>query len=134
MKKIAVPSDDGVTIAAHFGRSACFVVFDTEDGRVTGKEARANSAGGAHHGECHGGAHEHGHEHGHGHNHETMGQTLRDCDAILCLGMGWRAAEALKAFGVEPLMVRTELPAQEAVEAYLAGTLPVGESFCRCHH
>ena len=131
MKKIAVPSDDGVFIAAHFGRSASFLVFETEDGRVVRKEIRANVQGGGQPGECHA-ADEH--EHAQGHNHATMGEVLQDCEAILCLGMGWRAAEALKAFGIEPLMVETGLPAQEAVEAYLAGSLPTGTGFCRCHH
>jgi predicted Fe-Mo cluster-binding NifX family protein len=131
MKKVAVPSDDGIFIAAHFGRSASFLVFETEDGQVVRKEVRANVQGGGNPGECHG-AEEH--DHAHGHNHATMGETLEDCEAILCLGMGFRAAEALKAFGIEPLMVETQLPAQEAVEAYLAGSLPTGKGFCRCHH
>ena len=130
MKKIAVPSDDGIFIAAHFGRSASFVVFEIENGRIARKEVRANGAG-AQHGECDGsGAHhaDHGRDH-----HATMGETLRDCDAILCGGMGRRAAEALKAFGVEPLIVETELPAEQAVEDYLSGALPASAEFCRCH-
>ena len=131
MKKIAVPSDDGIFIAAHFGRSASFLVFETEDGQVVRKEVRSNAQGGGQPGECHGAGEP---EHAHGHNHATMGETLEDCEAILCLGMGHRAAEALKAFGIEPLMVETQLPAQEAVEAYLAGSLPTGTGFCRCHH
>ena len=131
MKKIAVPSDDGTFIAAHFGRSASFLVFETDDGRVVRKEVRANGQAGAQHGECHASGSD---SHAQGHNHATMGEALQDCEAILCLGMGWRAAEALKSFGIEPLMVQTELPAQEAVEAYLAGSLPTGEGFCRCHH
>ena len=108
-----------------------FLVFEVEDGRVVRGESRANSQGGAAHGECHGSG---GEGHSHGHDHATMGAVLQDCEAILCRGMGWRAAEALRAFGVEPRMVQTELPAREAVEAYLSGSLPTGEGFCRCHH
>ena len=131
MKKIAVPSDDGTFIAAHFGRSASFLVFEVEDGKIVGNEVRTNVQGGAQHVECQGAGAD---GHAHGHNHATMGEALQDCEAILCLGMGWRAAEALKAFGIDPLMVQTELPAVEAVEAYLAGSLPTGTGFCRCHH
>lgn len=131
MKRIAVPSDDGTFIAAHFGRSAAFLVFETEDNRIVRKEARTNGQGGIPHGECHGPGAD---GQSSGHNHATMGEVLQDCEAILCLGMGWRAAEALKSFGVEPLIVQTELPAQEAVEAYLAGSLPTGGGFCRCQH
>jgi len=133
MKRIAVPSDDGTYIAPHFGRSASFIVFEIEDGKITRKEVRTNNQGGAQHGECHG-ADSHDHSHGHGHNHTTMGEILQDCETILCLGMGWRAAEALKTFGIEPLMIQTDLPAQQAVEAYLAGTLPTSTGFCCCHH
>ncbi len=137
MKKIAVPSDDGVSIAGHFGRCASFIVFETDESKVMGKEVRANGQGGGHHGECHGAeghGHDHGHSHGHGHNHASMAEVLQDCEAILCRGMGWRAAEALQATGIQPLMVQTDLPAQEAVEAYLAGALATGDGFCRCHH
>ena len=131
MKKIAVPSDDGTLIAAHFGRCAFFLVFETEDGRAVRKEVRANGQGGGEPGQCHGAE---GHDHAHGHNHATMADTLYDCEAILCGGMGWRAADALKACGIEPLMVQTNLPAQEAVEAWLAGSLATGKGFCQCHH
>ncbi len=131
MKKIAVPSDDGMFIAAHFGRCASFLVFEVEDGKIAGHEVRTNSQGGAQHGECHGSDSE---THAHGHNHATMGEALQDCQTILCLGMGRGAADALRSFGIEPLMVQTDLPAVEAVEAYLAGTLPTGTGFCRCHH
>jgi predicted Fe-Mo cluster-binding NifX family protein len=107
------------------------MVFEVQDGRIARREVRANGAGAVQHGECQGSGSD---GQSHGHNHANMGETLKDCEAILCLGMGWRAAEALKSFGIEPLMVQTELPAQEAVEAYLAGSLPTGEGFCRCHH
>ena len=36
--KIAVASADGTTLSPHFGRSTCFIVFDTNDGKVIGKE------------------------------------------------------------------------------------------------
>jgi len=131
MRKIAVPSDDGAVIAAHFGRSASFIVFEIEGGRIVRKELRANNPGPLQHDECHGSG---PHGHAHGHNHAGMGETLKDCEAILCRGMGGRAAEALEAFGIEPLMVRTDLSAQDAVEAYLAGSLLTSTQFCRCQH
>lgn len=133
MKKIAVPSDDGIGIAEHFGRCAAFLIFAIEEGKISSQESRANGGGGARHGECQSaGAHAHGPAHGH--HHAVMGQILKDCEAVLCKGMGWRAAEALKAQGITPLMVQTGLPAQAAVEAFLAGQLAAGESYCSCHH
>ena len=129
MQKIAVPSEDGVFIADHFGRCASFVVFETDEGRILRTETRPNGVTAFAQGECRGGE-----EQGHGHSHAGIVEALHDCSVILCRGMGWRAAEAIKANGIEPFMVESELPAREAVEAYLAGSLRTGASFCRCHH
>ena len=38
--KIAVASEDGVGISHHFGRSRCFLIFETEDKRITGQSSR----------------------------------------------------------------------------------------------
>jgi len=131
MKRIAVPSDDGVSIAGHFGRSACFIVFDVEDGRVFKTEVRPNSQTAFARGECSGSEH---HEHGQGHSHAGILGLLHDCGFVLCRGMGWRAAEDLKRNGIEPLLVDGISSAQETVEAYLAGKLSVCSTpFCRCH-
>jgi len=40
--KIAVPTNDGATLSQHFGRSAAFLMFEVEDGRITSQELRAN--------------------------------------------------------------------------------------------
>ncbi|HOT50938.1 MAG TPA: NifB/NifX family molybdenum-iron cluster-binding protein, partial [Candidatus Hydrogenedentes bacterium] len=83
MKKIAVPSDDGIFIAAHFGRSASFLIFEIEEGRIAREEVRVNGQGGDPPGECHGSG---PHGHSHGRHHATMGEALQDCEAILCRG------------------------------------------------
>jgi predicted Fe-Mo cluster-binding NifX family protein len=38
--RIAVPTDDGVTLSAHFGLSAAFLVFELENGQFTKRETR----------------------------------------------------------------------------------------------
>ena len=44
--KIAVASD-GAAIAPHFGRCACFLVFQVEDGQIVGRETRPKHLYGA---------------------------------------------------------------------------------------
>ncbi len=127
--RIAVPTDDGVTLSAHFGRSAAFLIFELENGQITKRETRPN---GAHHakgkGECqHGG--------GEGHSHAGFVTALAGCDVVLCGGMGRRAADALKAGGISPVPVSASGSAEELVAAYAAGSLITSaDSFCRCSH
>lgn len=127
--KIAIASDDGVSLSSHFGRSRCFLVFDIESGKVRGPEVRANRATAFAKGECNG-QEAQGHTH---HSHGDLVEALRDCGVVLCGGMGWRAAEELQAQGIQPLVVKFPGPAAEAVAAYLAGTLNSAVPFCRCH-
>jgi len=90
--KIAIASLDGTTISPHFGRSQCFIIFDVQDEKVTGKEVRQNTFTAHAQGNCQG-----EHEHDHQHSHSAIVEALRDCDAVLCYGMGWRAAQDLAA-------------------------------------
>ena len=127
--KIAVPTNDGTTISDHFGRSAAFLVFEIESGKITASTTRPNNA-------CH--SHEAGHGHGDAHanephSHGAIVATLADCEVVLCRGMGQRASDALAARGTTPVFVKETGPAQLIVEAYAAGTLgPVALSPCHC--
>jgi predicted Fe-Mo cluster-binding NifX family protein len=128
--KIAVASTDGVSLSPHFGRSTCFIVFAARDGKVIGREVRDNTHTAFARGECSGEHHEHGEEH----SHAGVVNALRDCKAVLCGGMGFRAAEELKADGVQAVVVEGEATPEEAVAAYLAGKLRSAGNFCRCQH
>ena len=79
--RIAVVTDDGVTVSAHFGRARFYRVVTVVDGRVVGDALREKAghhtfATGGHHAHGHEhepghhehGHHEHGHEHEHGHH------------------------------------------------------------------
>ncbi len=129
--RIAVPTNDGTTIADHFGRSAAFLVFEIEDGQIRGRELRANTAQHTHEaGSCGHAAGEEGK-----HNHAGILAALEGCQTVLCGGMGWRAAEALKAAGVTPVTTVAAGPVDDAVAAYLKGELAAGSGeFCRCGH
>ena len=128
MKKIAVASEDGQNISHHFGRSRCFLVFEVEDKQILGQSVRDNTFTAHARGECQPGT-EHHHHHGHG----AIVQALADCEAVLCYGMGWRAAEELKQNGIQAFILPTEMPPEAAVNAYLTGNLGPAGSFCRCH-
>jgi predicted Fe-Mo cluster-binding NifX family protein len=127
--KIAIASDDGISLSPHFGRSRCFLVYEVSGGKVTGPEVRSNGFTAFARGECEG---QESHGHG-GHSHTAIVEALRDCRVVLCGGMGWRAAEELKANDIQPLVVEFSGPAAEAVAAYLAGSMKSFAPFCRCH-
>ena len=60
--RIAIPTNDGATVSAHFGRSAAFLVFEVEQGQIQSRGGGERNAGqhaheqgscggnGAHHG------------------------------------------------------------------------------------
>jgi len=124
--KIAVASDDGNTLAQHFGRSRYFLVFNVLDGQITGPEARANGCTASAQGECGHEPHDH-----HAHSHDALVTALRDCRVVLAGGMGRRAAMDLQANGIEPMAVSFSGPALDAVKAYLSGAIqPLGAWCC----
>ncbi len=130
--RIALPTDDGMSVSPHFGRSAGFLVFDIEDGQIKKREMIRNPS-------CH--PHEDGacgHASGGSepsHSHSGILSALAGCSVVICAGMGWRAAEALKSAGVAEVVVTAPGLAEEAVGAFLAGTLAASnQAFCRCGH
>jgi len=121
--KIAIASD-GTAIAPHFGRCACFLVFHVENGRIIEHEMRPNAYTAHALGKCN---HEHDHTHG------PIIHALKDCDFVLCRGMGWRAAEELQQNGIKVAIVHEQMTPEEAVKRHLAGKLKTDGDFCRCH-
>jgi predicted Fe-Mo cluster-binding NifX family protein len=128
--KIAVPTNDGLSISDHFGRSAAFLIFETENAQVKSRELKENVAKHDHASSCagDGGGSAQPHDCG------AMLSALAGCDVVICAGMGWRAAEALKQSGVGEVIVTGPGPVDEAVRAYLDGKLSGGRSFCQCSH
>ena len=128
--KIAVPTNDGLSISEHFGRSTAFLVFETENARIASSEMRKNQGLHAHDGRSCGGdrAVE-------PHSHHDILLSLTGCDVVICAGMGSRAAEALQQAGVREVIFTRPGAAKETVEAYLKGDLPAtSQQFCRCSH
>ncbi|GAB4419858.1 MAG: NifB/NifX family molybdenum-iron cluster-binding protein [Anaerolineales bacterium] len=123
--RIAVVTDDEKTISAHFGRAQYYLVFEIENGKVISKETRPK----ANHNQfadAHDHHHEPGHAHGMGpraqHRHGQMLENIKDCKVLLARGMGQGAHSSLKSNGIQPVLTDIQ-DIQEAVDAYLAGTL-----------
>ena len=129
--RIAVPTNDGVSVSGHFGRSEAFLVFEVGDGRILGREVRSNTAQHAHaQGSC--GEGEGSHE---PHSHAGILSLLSACDVVICAGMGSRAAQALKESGITPIVADLRGSPEEVVGAYLKGDLNTArEGFCQCSH
>jgi predicted Fe-Mo cluster-binding NifX family protein len=128
---IAVPTNDGLSIAEHFGRSAGFLLFQTESGRITSRQLKENTAQHTH---AQSNCASHSGPVG-AHDHAAILSALAGCEVVICAGMGWRAAEALKQAGVREVIVTKPGPVEEQVQAYLRGELTsTGETFCQCSH
>jgi predicted Fe-Mo cluster-binding NifX family protein len=114
--KIAAVSEDGVTVAQHFGRAPYYVVVTVAGGRVVERETRPKVG---HRDFARGSMPEPGPEA----KHRAMGGTIVDCRALLAGGMGSGAFTALQALGVEPVLT-DELDIDAAAIRYAAGDLP----------
>lgn len=128
--KIAVATMDGVSLSRHFGQSKGFAVFEAEGSTLGAREYRTNNHTPHAQGLCN---HDGGHHHG-THSHGNILELLRDCDVVLCGGMGAGASQALRAHGIEPILVDVDCSTDEAVASYLKGTLAASDAgLCKCH-
>jgi predicted Fe-Mo cluster-binding NifX family protein len=128
--RIAVASDDGVSIAGHFGRCAVFVIFEIADQKATKVEERQNS-GGHHHGQGECGHHDHeGANNGHG----SFLAVLQDCQAVVCRGMGRRAVIDLAANGIKAAITTEDVSVTEAAELYARDRLNASDDSTCCSH
>lgn len=123
--KIALVTDDGKTISQHFGRASHYMVVNVENGEIISHEMREKAG----HAKFHLEAHEHeepGQPHGFGaaadHKHGQMAETITDCEAVLCRGMGRGAYESMQARNIRPL-VTDIADIDEAAKAYANGQI-----------
>jgi predicted DNA-binding protein (UPF0251 family)/predicted Fe-Mo cluster-binding NifX family protein len=110
--KIAIPTEDGVTISLHFGKAPRFVVITVREGVVTGREERPK----AHHGL--GGLAMKGDVK----FHDALVEPILDCDIVLTGGIGWNAYESLRVRGLRPVLTEVQ-DIDEAVLRLVSGTL-----------
>jgi predicted Fe-Mo cluster-binding NifX family protein len=133
--KIAVPTNDGNTLSEHFGRSDAFLVFEIENGRITGRDLRPNNGCHPHDHDSNQSGHTCNHDSQPAHSHAGIVAAISDCEVVLCGGMGPRAADALRQSGISPVFVNGSGIAEQIVQAYADGTLqPAAASSCHCDH
>lgn len=105
--RIAVVTDDGKTISGHFGRATHYLVAVVEDGRIITREMREKAGHGAFANQPHDAEH-HGKGHGTGPHaqarHDQMVETIADCEALICGGMGYGAYERVRQRGIRPII------------------------------
>jgi predicted Fe-Mo cluster-binding NifX family protein len=104
--KIALATEDGNTISAHFGRAPYYKVVCVDNGQVVSQETRAK----AHH------------DDGHGHSHADMFASIADCQVLIVGGMGTPAHQAALAHGLR-VVATGQSDIAAALQAYLDGTL-----------
>jgi predicted Fe-Mo cluster-binding NifX family protein len=125
--KIAVVTDDGITICQHFGRALYYLVITSDKGKVINTETREkaghhSAAGpGCHEGhDCHDG--QHGMDAVSQNKHAGMLANILDCQVLIAGGMGYGAYESLKSAGLEPIITDANT-IEGAVNSYLQGKL-----------
>ena len=111
MMKIAVPTDDGITISQHFGQAVTFKVMSLEDNQVVSAEIREKAT------------HEHGTPSADGmHPGALMIESIADCQVLIAGGMGSPVYNRAIAAGLKVILTR-QPDIDLAVRDFLAGKL-----------
>lgn len=128
--KVAVITDDGKNISEHFGRAPYYLVLTIEEGKIVNREMRDKMGHNQFSAESHVEVSQikDPPEAGHGmdsvsHNkHISMAETIADCKALLCGGMGMGAYESMRRLNIQPVV--TDLrDIETAVQAFIDGKL-----------
>jgi len=134
--RIAIPTDDGRTVANHFGRAMYFMIVEIEDGKEVSRKLSENLHAREH------GNHEHhgfgngrgyGHEHGygngqgygheHGHGHEEVFASVGEIEGVVAVRIGPHMFEDLKEKNIRIYLVRPGTSIDEVVSDMIAGKL-----------
>lgn len=126
--KIAVVTDDGRTISAHFGRAGKYAVVTVDDGKIVSRELLDKVGHREFSSKRHDGDHHHHDERGRGfgthaaEKHKRMFANILDCDYVLARGMGRGAYIGLEQNGLKPIITDIE-DIETAVKAVIDGSI-----------
>jgi len=123
--KIAAITEDGKTISQHFGRARYYQVLTIEEGRIVDRHLReklghAHFANEPH--EPSPAGQPHGTDPAAQNRHARMAESIADCEALLCGGMGMGAYQSMKERGIRPIVTDIE-SIEEAALAYVEGRI-----------
>jgi len=117
--KVAIPTDDGKTVADHFGRARYLWIVEMDKGAVLSEQLLENSD----------------RHHGHG-DHGGLLELLKGVDVVVCTNLGMRIHNDLVASGIPVYMTRNGDIRQSLHDA-LQGNLSKIEETALCggkHH
>lgn len=106
--KIAIASDDKITISHHFGRAQGFSIFEIDKNKILSQEYRANN--GKSNGNC-GSC-----------NHAMMIDNIKDCQVVISYGMGKKIYNDLTSNNISAI-VTEEKTVKEALEKFMKDDL-----------
>jgi len=126
MKKIAFITENGTTISQHFGRAPYYKVITIENEQVHAQEIREKMGHknfvSQHDDHQHDPNQPHGMDDASKNKHFQMAEAIKDCDVLLCGGMGLGARKHMEESGIQVIM--TEIAnIEEALSQYMAGTI-----------
>ena len=122
--KIAIPSNDQITISRHFGRAAGFMILDIEKNKVVHKEYKSNTFTGHAKGQHH--------EKEHNHSHHGIFNAIGGCQTVIAGGMGRRLYTDFEQKGME-VFVTSENDIEKALELFFSNALDNNSDNC-CNH
>lgn len=113
--KVAIVTDDGTSISAHFGRAPAYAVLTVEDGVVVAREMRAKSA--PHRDRAAGHVETGSHDDPAANaRHDDMIAPIADCTYLVARGMGRGAYDRIVAAGIRPIVTKLVVLDQAALE------------------
>ncbi len=126
--RIAVALDAASQVSRHFGRTSHYLIATVETGQIVGRDIRNASR-------LHGLTHIHDQQsNAQAHSHSQMTAEVRDCEAIICGGIGPRAVHDLRASGLLVYLTDHEDP-EKALRQMIEGHLELAspDQACTCH-
>ncbi|HEX3745531.1 MAG TPA: NifB/NifX family molybdenum-iron cluster-binding protein [Bryobacteraceae bacterium] len=113
--RIAIATSDGISVCHHLARSTAFLILEIENGAIVSGTFRSRPTD-----TCG--------------DHAGFLEMLAGANAVMCGGIGDGAAEALSTHGIEPLVLSGPQSINDAVNAFLKGTLTLTDDrVCLCH-
>jgi len=110
--KIAIITDDEKTISQYFGRANYYAVLTIENGQIVQREIREKLGQKYFSNELQeylsDSDPQHGFDPASQSHYEQMSQTITDCEALICGGMGAGAYESTKERGIRPIITDIE--------------------------
>ena len=125
--KVAIPTNDMMTISSHFGRAKGFMVIEVKNNQIQKKEYLVNTFTG--HSKNKGHTKDHGSHH---HSHEGIFNALGNSQVVISKGMGQRLFDEFSEKSIKVYLTK-ENNIDNAVKLLIQGKLKGNKELC-CNH